>query len=316
MTAVLDKFGIPYGDIDYEQAAKDSGNQNIRKDLPYQSYLYAGIEAGCGGLLGFKFREPPSANKPQGEELGHIIPFYGHTFNKDTWSPDAEVHYFNIGGNMGYIPSSSWTSSFIGHDDNFGPNFCVPRLYVKPEQAEYVVELRRPDVRYGGITAEAQGMQFLYSLIPYLDTSHPWQRRLVYFANPNVRRVILRTLCVSRSRYLEHLRGCRDWQGNSDDTATLNKLEALLPSMLWVVEVSVPHLFPANERKLGEIVNGLRKLDPGKDNEQEADFSLFLMARLPGMYFFLTAVNQYGPTFASMTNGMTSHTEVMREDTS
>ena len=85
--------------------------------------------------------------------------------------------------------------------------------------------------------------------------------------------------------------------------------------MLWVIEVSVPHLFPANERKLGEIVlNGLRKLDPGKDYEQEADFSLFLMARLPGTYFFLTAVNQYGPTFASMTNGMTSHTEVMRED--
>ena len=74
-----------------------------------------------------------------------------------------------------------------------------------------------------------------------------------------------------RRRYLEYLRGCRDWQGNSDDTEPLNKPEALLPRMLWVIEVSVPHLFPANERKLGEIVlNGLRKLDLGKDNEQEA----------------------------------------------
>ncbi len=313
MTAVLDYYGIPFGDIDYEQAAKEIGNKNIRKDLPYQSYIYAGIESGCGGLLGFKFREPPSAETPQGKEHGHIIPFYGHTFNKDTWSPDAEVHYFNIGGNMGYIPSSSWTSSLIGHDDNFGPNFCVPRLYVKPEQTEYVVELRRPMVHYGGITAEAQGIQFLYSLIPYLDTSHSWQRRLIYFANPRVRKVILRTLSVKRKSYLEHLRECRDWQGNADDVQTINKLETLLPNMLWVVEVSVPHLFPANERKLGEIVlNGLQKLDSDKNYENEVDFSLFLMARFPGTYFFLTAVNQYGPTFAAMTNGMTSHTEVIR----
>lgn len=191
MQGILKTFNIGYTDLDYEAASKN--NPNIRKDIPYQKHLYAGIESGCGGLLGF------SMSGPKAEDAKHIIPFYGHTFNKDTWAPDADISYFNIGGNVGYIPSEMWTSSFIGHDDNFGPNFCVPRLYVKPEQVQYVVELKKPKACYGGLIAEAQALQFLYSLHPNLgDGNNRWTERLRFHSHPDNQNVVLRAVCIER----------------------------------------------------------------------------------------------------------------------
>ena len=51
MRAILDDYGVAYDDIDYEEEEKH--NPDIRRDVPFQSFLYGGIEAGCGGLLGF-----------------------------------------------------------------------------------------------------------------------------------------------------------------------------------------------------------------------------------------------------------------------
>jgi len=117
---IFTEFGLRFNDIDYTQ-----GDSRLREELPYQKYAYAGLESGCGSLVGFRL-----AGRELREEAKHIIPFYGHTFNKDTWVPNADISYFRIGEGVGYVPSESWTSSFIGHDDNFGPNFCIPRLYI------------------------------------------------------------------------------------------------------------------------------------------------------------------------------------------
>ena len=238
MQAILDHYGVKYCDVDYEQAEIE--NSDVRVTQPYQKYLYAGIESGCGGLLGFKM-DGPAATKAK-----HIVPFFGHTFNKDTWVPDAQVTYFNIGGEVGYIPSESWTSSFIGHDDNFGLNFCVPRLYVRPENVQYVVEITKQGVKYSGVVAEAQALQFLYSLYAYMDDTSLWQRRLAYYSQPAIQKVVLRAVAVSRERYLDHVRTIKDWNGQQEDGGILTDLTALLPEMLWVVEVSLFHLFPAN----------------------------------------------------------------------
>jgi hypothetical protein len=303
MQAILKAFGIDYTDLDYDKVSKT--DPTIRTDVPYQKYLYAGIESGCGGLLGFSMSGPKAKNER------HIIPFYGHTFNKDTWAPDANLSYFNIGGSVGYIPSEMWTSSFIGHDDNFGPNFCIPRQYVKPEQAQYVVELKKSGSQYGGIIAEAQALQFLYSLNPNLTFKNKWLERLQSYSHPEVQRVVLRAICVSRTDYLSHLKNMAGWEGNVENPSLISAFSKLLPELLWMVEVSIPHLFPANERKLGEII---LNASLARDSKRPIDYKLFLMARFPAQYFLLKSVNQYGPQFMTIPSKIVSHTPLLKTE--
>ncbi len=302
--AVLKRFGANYRDVDYEEA--EIKDPKVRTSQPYQKYLYSGIESGYGSLLGF------SMSGPQAAASNHIIPFYGHTFNKDTWAPEADIAYFNIGGGVGYIPSENWTSSFIGHDDNFGPNFCIPRLYVRPQQVSYVVELLPTGAAYNGMIAEARALQFIYSLYPYLDKQNPWSRRLAEVADPDVQRVILRAICVGKDVYIKHLLGTRDWSGQEENPALVKALPALLPKLLWVVEVSVPHLFAANERKLGEIVLNASHVSVGKTKAGTGvDFSLFLLARLPSQFFFLKSHSSAGPDFSTIPSALVSHVPVL-----
>jgi len=301
MQAILRHFKVAFKDIDYEQA--EINNADVRATQPYQKYLYAGVESGGGGLLGFKL------NGPMAPDGYHIVPFYGHTFNKDTWVPDAQASYFNIGGKVGYIPSESWTSSFIGHDDNFGANFCVPRLFVRPEHVQYVVEITKNGVAYSGIVAEAQALNFLYSLYDYMDSNSLWQKRLAFYSRPSVQKVVLRAVSVTREQYLTHLQTIFDWDGNQEDKGVLSDLAGLLPLMLWVVEVSLLHLFPANERKLGDIVLDATRVP---NSEIEMDLGLFVLARLPGQYCLNSGTANKDPDFAVFPSSLLSHVELMR----
>jgi hypothetical protein len=300
--AILTNLNIPFRDIDYSESEKHS--PNIRNELPYQKYLYAGVESGNGALLGFKLSGPKANNEK------HIIPFFGHTFNKDTWAPDANASYFQIGKIVGYIPSESWTSSFIGHDDNFGPNFCVPRSYVQPEQAEYVVEILDDDFKYGGVQAEALSLTFLYSLHPYLNAhgTNAWSKRLAIDSSPQIQRVVLRTLVVRKDEYIKHLSTIRDWDGNTENPEIPKLFNSLIPDKIWVVEISVPQLFPANEHKLGEVI--LNPYIPF-DSQKPIDFNHFLFARVPDFYFFVSEVTSNKPKFINIPSKIKSHTNVL-----
>lgn len=292
---ILKHFDIPFCALDYDETSQT--DPEVRVQQPYQKYLYSGIESGVGGLLGF------SMDGPEASRARHIIPFYGHTFNKDTWAPDADVSYFNIGANVGYVPSESWTSSFLGHDDNFGSNFCIPRLYVKPENVQYVVELLKKDAQYNGMVAEAIALQLLYSLGAYLDVGNPWQARLARHVRSQ--KVVLRAFCVERQTYLDHLRRIRDWDGRSEQEGMLSVFESTLPLMLWIVEFSIPQLFPANERKLGEIV--LNACCSPEDI-----FAPFILARLPGTYLMLADIKT--KSYERVSSELLSHVEVMRQN--
>jgi len=300
--AILNALNIPFRDIDYVESEKN--NPNIREELPFQKYLYAGVESGAGALLGFKLTGPKASDDK------HIIPFYGHTFNKDTWAPDADASYFQIGAGVGYIPSESWTSSFIGHDDNFGPNFCVPRSYVKQGQAEYVVELIDDGLKFGGVQAEALSLTFLYSLYPYLDSyeNNPWIDRLARDSSPSIQRVVLRAFAVHRDEYINHLSSIQDWDGHFENPDIPTLLTKLLPEKIWMIEVSLPQLFPANERKLGEVV--LNPFIPF-DVKKPINYSHFLFARLPELYFFVKEVVSGKPKFMSIPSQIASHTKVL-----
>jgi len=293
---VLEGLGVGFRDIDYTQ------NEELRNTLPYQKFLYAGIESGAGALLGFRFSGPDFSDKTPPK---HIIPFFGHTFNKDTWVPDSELSYFDVGGGVGYVPSENWTSSFIGHDDNFGPNFCVPRCHVSRENVDYVVELFNKEARFGGVHAEAVALGFIYSLAPSIASARRknyWINRLLNFIS--AKRIVLRALFVKKGAYLAHLNNFPDWEGNKESSVFIKELEDVLPSSIWVIEISLPQLFPANERKIGEVL-----LNPfvNPDTSKDIDFDLFLMARIPGHYFFLDSLDEDNPNFLILKSDIQSH---------
>lgn len=288
---VLDSYRVKYDDLDYEVANTMT--------LPYSRILYAGIENGLGGLMGFEF----SGAGAHGEK--HIIPFYGHTFNQDTWVPRASLAYFHIGDNTRYISSEEWMSSFIGHDDNFGCNYCVPRRFLEPSQVKYVVALRPPDTAYGAVFAEAIAVDCLYSTVNDLQhENNYWIRRLIHHIMHQD--VVLRTLYVTRDQYVKHLQESQDWQGHSEKTGILKKYSHALPEHLWMVEVSIPELFPANYRKLGEIIlDACVSLDPYPPQEP-----LWVIARLPGLYLINQSLIQGPATFIPLDSAIESHIPV------
>jgi hypothetical protein len=295
MRRVLDEYDISYRDVIYE---KDEASM---LDIPYPKFCYSGVESGGGALIGFELKH----RDPDESSSRHIIPLYGHTFNKDTWVPDADSSYFQIGPELNYIPSESWTSSFLGHDDNFGPNYCIPRLYVKPEQVQYVVEIFPKGIKYSGLQAEAMGISLLYSTLPQmLDDANPWFRRLINAVFD--KKVVLRAVAMSRQSYVDHLGKLVDSNNNEENKELIKDLEMQLPEHIYLVEVSLPQLFPANERKLGEIVLDATK---GIQDSEGNDYALFQFIRLPGTYLFGEEVAQdTGPTFFSIPSILQSHT--------
>ena len=303
--AVLDAFGVAYCDMDYE-AAEAKGIDEIRKIHPYQNDLYAGVESGMGALLGFKLGDPANPVSK------HIIPFYGHTFNKDTWVTDAENFYFKIGINAGYIPSVNWTSSFIGHDDNFGSNFCVPRLYVKPEQVDYVAALYPRGVCLTGSALDSLALPILSELYRHIPTGNKWLARLKTAFAGKVPQIVFRTVCVEVSKYFDALEKDVDWEGKTEDPSLVQAFKKVeFPKLLQVVEVSVPQLFAANERKIGDIV-----FDAGgemPDEYSSINELPFLFARLPQIYFLIDRRSGEINKFSTIPSLIVSHVPVLTD---
>lgn len=298
--SVLSYFQLQYQAIDYTDASED----DAKETLPYQKFIYSGIESGSGALVGFKL-----SGSGCNQESRHIIPLYGHTFNKDTWAPNADISYFNIGDGVGYIPSESWTSSFIGHDDNFGQNFCIPRLYINPENVDYVVEIFRQNVSYSGVIAEAISLDILYSILgnDIGESSNKWISRMKDWTR--AQQIIFRALALTSKEYTDYLGFMVDWEGNKEDSNIIQFFKDELPNILWVVEISTPHLFPANQRKLGEIV-----LDASMvfDNDNENSlYEPFLFARIPGSYLYGGEIENSTPELIKRSSFIKSHTELI-----
>lgn len=299
MRALLNALGLKFNDVDYCQF-----DEQFRKELPFQKYAYAGLESGGGALVGFRF-----AGIGLQQEAKHIIPIYGHTFDKDTWAPNADFSYFHIGEGVGYVPSESWTTSFLGHDDNFGPNFCIPRQYIECDKVDYVVEIFRPGICYGGMQAEALALNALYSLLPCVgNISNKWIARLMEWTVKQ--QVVFRAQAMSRDEYVVHLCGLFDWEGNAENPDLCKLLGQEMPEYVWAVEVSTPQLFPANERKLGEIVlDATRELDLNND---DAVNEVFVFARLPEMYLLGGEITNGSPQFTQVQSLMVSHTGLIK----
>lgn len=300
--AILSVYGLKAEGVDYLQ---DGGHEDsFMRDFPYRKFLYAGVEAGIGGLLGFNC----------GGDRRHIIPVFGHTFNKDTWASDAESAYFRVGSGLCYMPSDLWTSSFIAHDDNFGSDFCIPRLYVEPKQVDYVAGIFPTEIQLSSGDAEAIAIGLLPDLVKEMDLNNPWQKRLAeafpstsYGARP---KIVLRSLLITQDDYFARLKNIIDWSRNSERPDILEFfLQLAWPRRFWMVEVSLQQLFPANEAKLGEfLLDAMRPVDL---TDQTPGLSSFLFARLPGAYFFRDGAS-VGSGFFRINSRLCSHVELRK----
>ena len=278
ISLILDSLNIKYSlqyypgasskviDIDEKKNGKTEPKEKIKQDyaIPYQAFLYSSIESGYPALLAFSLDE----NK------GHIIPVFGHTFNEDTWVPKAKTSYFEVGKDTRYVPSEMWVSTYICHDDNFGTYYCLPRNYLSDDNAIVVIALRPYQAEFDAILAEVIAADYLYTLLPIIQregTQNEWARRLARAIFEKGGWFVLRTLCMSNEEYIEHLRLLKGWDDKTIPAKLITALSEGLPKLLWIAEISLPELFPANKRKLGEIV-----LDASKPITPKLDLSNFV----------------------------------------
>lgn len=301
---VLKGLGINHRLVKYKRGSKrqkvteDSGFATWER-VPCENLIYAGVEGGCGALMSFK---PTKSDAP--DNALHMIPFFGHTFNEDSWVPNAEKAYFRIGKEISYISSLAWLSHFLVHDDNFGANFCVPRKFINRHDVRFVIELLPKGWAYSGTDAESTAAFLFCSILLKLPDSPAWLQRLKRYSKDKDR-VILRHVPITTEEYLMKLKSCRDWSGSREQEDMIEVCREILPRKcpFWMVEISVPEVFPTNKRKLGEIL-----LDASRPLDLEHD-SNFVLGRLPGNFILLDSLaNDGNSRFSFVSSRILSHT--------
>lgn len=293
--AVLEKLEINYKHYWYSEENKD------RPNIPYHKFLYSSIESGFPALLGFTF----------GENDGHIISVLGHTFNEDTWVPNADVSYFQIGEDIRFVPSESWVSTYVCQDDNFGSDYCLPRLFNFKGDV-HVFALQPKNSTYDAIDAEAVAADYLHDLVLSLNPNpdNKWLKRLREAVLIKDGWFVLRPLYLSGAQYYTHLENLKGWAEETIRKEVLEVLKEFLKGHYWVIEVSLPELFPANRRKLGEIV-----LNAEEPVATHKDLSSFVFARLVNEFTLLMRTDPSNLQVVKYESGISTHTNIFSHDT-
>ncbi len=309
MVEILEKAGARCFVADYRIRTKTT-------PPPFQKYVYGSIESGYPAIISFETTRFPGSY--------HGIPIIGHTFNSDTWVPSAEQFYFQLGPTTRYVPSESWVSMYIGHDDNAGSHYCIPRHFFQTQHPEsskarkakntkkparecvaHVISTVPFPVQVNPIQAEAVGVDYLLALRPQLEEleNNVWAKRLSEFADSG--RLVLRPILLTASQYASHLGQVSDWKRKRIRKDVITEIKKLRSEKLWMIELSVPEVFAANKRKLGEvIVRAEKKLGAKRDLDG------LLLARVPGNFAVYESGNENSPKFAFLPSGAEEHVEL------
>jgi len=294
-----------------------------REDLPFQKFIYGSIESGFPVIVCFRARPNETEERPD----GHAIPLFGHTFNEDTWVPSAMQSYFTVGPETEYIPSESWVSMYIGHDDNCGSNFCIPRRFLyarrecnklgaghdlcemQPECVAHIIATIPKGVKVRPVEAEGIGAGYLLPILEQLSIKPlrgtPWYARLNWYAERN--QLVLRPILLDSSEYPQHLLKLSDWHHKRLYRRTIKTVRNLLPvGKVWMIELSIPELFSANRRKVAEVL-----LTAEMKVDEKRTFDSFVIARLPGWFAVLPAKPKAAnPRFTFHPSGAVGHVQL------
>ena len=283
---------------------------------PFQKYIYGSIESGYPAIVIFGTTDPDGSLR--------AVPVFGHTFNQDTWVPNADFSYFKIGAGTIYIPSESWLSMFIAHDDNWGSNYCIPRHYLRPKPhpapelpapapeesvsqcVAHVISTMPKEIQLNPVRAEIVGADYLFTILPQLPpNNNPWAEVLARYAKNHL--LVLRPYLLNPEEYTAHLAKVKDWHGEPIRPDLVGALKAnLTKERLWMIELSVPELFSANLRKVGEVLVRAELL-PTADR----DLASFVLARLPGYFALLEGGTPADPRYQFIPSGAQGHVELI-----
>ena len=281
--------------------------RSMSKDYSYQKCIYDGVESGIGSLLFIAYGEPKNTAR-------HVLPVYGHTFNSNTWVPDADSSYFMMGDGVGYMPSDLWTGDFVGHDDNFGCNFCIPRKHIAEQNAYHAIALHKPREKLNAMQAEKVSLYLLSSWAPHLDRHNLWNNQIIQLLSPGSTslippRFVFRTVTVSAKEYIDEISKVTDGRGNAENPSVIAALSLMgLPDRLMVVEVSLPQLFPANKHKIGEFVFDATQL--GDIDVLKMVSTVFCFGRMPGEYLYFDN-NQLDRPLVRRKSKLVDHTRLL-----
>jgi len=100
-----------------------------------------------------------------------------------------------------------------------------------------------------------------------------------------------------------HLSKVKGWSGGKIRRPMVEGIRKHISRQnVWVIELSVPELFSANLRKIGEVV-----LWSDREVETNRDFTSFVLARLPGYFAVYKSGGATNPKFQFVPSGVTSH---------
>lgn len=190
---------------------------------------------------------------------GHALVVIGHTFDPDEWWPDAEQGYYKLQHSGGcYHCSTTWVCEFIVNDDNFGPYMTIPKDYLRvvASEAHLLVVVPIPkEVNFKGEDAEIYAHASLSDIFfrdaqktfPLSSNSMKWSK-LFWRAYDN-EKIVLRTLLMKSERIKkDYLEG--DYPSQFKSLIKKTKL----PSLVWLTEFSLPHLFSQHRKLLGQFI--------------------------------------------------------------
>lgn len=228
-----------------------------KRPFSFDHLIYLGIESGFPVIVGF------TTDKAKG---GHVVTVVGHTFNGNSWLPEARSDYsleFSK-DKIGYIPSSAWLDNFILQDDEFGPYYCLPSTFLEKAELELVLTIVT-DLDSNHCFADKAELAAI-KIVPTLEAlnqkqgsgSEPgeaiakWSR--ILFQHAKIDKMIARTTLASSASYRTELRERRVAPTDFDPESLYKKLEGLLPHRFWLTELSVPELFNVNRAKVADII--------------------------------------------------------------
>jgi hypothetical protein len=219
--------------------------------IDYEAFIYPMIESGCPTILGV-----------ENVRTAHVLAVIGHTWNSDRWSPEASHGYGAFPINP-YISSSAWADHFIVSDDNFGMYSTVPteaiRNILVPKHnpnlhASLAIGMMPAGVTISGYGAEQKAAGLASKVLQHtqVTTQNKW---LGMLQNDPSQKLVCRTLLGKKAEYISAMSGVADDQGKRLTQAEIARLQACLPDRFWITELTVPNLYTANKRKLGDIIS-------------------------------------------------------------
>ena len=262
LETVFTHYGLSYTKTAFQPPHEE--DPGIELEGEFQRHLYGVIESGLPALLGFETAKSR-----------HMIPVLGHTFNEDTWVADSKANYF--AQNRGWFSSESWLSSYVVHDDNFGPYYCIPRHYLSKDNFRILLGLTRVKTVTEALEIEAAIPDYAKKIAEaFSERGNSWQQNFALFAEKGV--LVLRTLLLKREEYLEALVRSESWAGERMNEQAISRLKDKLPEHFWMVELSAPELFAGTRHKFGEVL-----LACDQEIPEGNGLEILLAARVPGL---------------------------------